>query len=176
MARKKHAKSISQKNDASCINNKRNMSYRAKRNSNKRDRQLLLKDTTDLLLEVDMPKFTQKELEEAYEQIREERKQDLDTAQNAVDWVIKTLDIGVTGFVENDYYSRFHKDYPQPNPLTYVLILSYDFYFTKCINLLDKASWAKKCDGVAGFNIHSKFYEVSTPFGIYKLTFNYNNY
>ena len=36
--------SISQKNDASCIGNKRGMARRAKRNSNKRDRQLLQKD------------------------------------------------------------------------------------------------------------------------------------
>lgn len=36
--------SISQKNDASCIGNKRGMARRAKRNSNKRDRQRLDKD------------------------------------------------------------------------------------------------------------------------------------
>jgi hypothetical protein len=36
--------SISQKNNASCINNKRGMARRAKRNSNKRDRQRLQRE------------------------------------------------------------------------------------------------------------------------------------
>lgn len=41
--------SISQKNDASCINNKRGMAKRAKRNSNKRYRQLKQKEMDQLL-------------------------------------------------------------------------------------------------------------------------------
>ncbi len=45
MARNLHKDpSISQKNDASCIGNKRGMAKCAKRNSNKRDRQKLKKD------------------------------------------------------------------------------------------------------------------------------------
>lgn len=45
MARSLHRdQSISQKNNASCIGNKRGMARRAKRNSNKADRQFLQKD------------------------------------------------------------------------------------------------------------------------------------
>lgn len=44
MARNSKDPSISIRNDASCINNKRGMARRAKRNSNKRDRQLLRAD------------------------------------------------------------------------------------------------------------------------------------
>lgn len=36
--------SITQKNDASCIGNKRKKAHKAKTNSNKRDRQILKKD------------------------------------------------------------------------------------------------------------------------------------
>ena len=39
--------SIRQKNDATCIGNKRGMARRAKRNSNKRDRQLLRKELVE---------------------------------------------------------------------------------------------------------------------------------
>lgn len=45
MARSLHKDpSINQKNDASCISNRRGKARRAKRHSNKRDRQLLRKD------------------------------------------------------------------------------------------------------------------------------------
>jgi hypothetical protein len=48
MARSLHKDpSISQKNDASSIGNKRGMAKRAKRNSNKRDRQKLQKDLNE---------------------------------------------------------------------------------------------------------------------------------
>jgi hypothetical protein len=42
--------SITGKNDASCIGNKRRMARRAKRNSNKRDRQFLNKDLKDQIM------------------------------------------------------------------------------------------------------------------------------
>jgi hypothetical protein len=48
--------SITQKNDASCINNRRGMARRAKRNSNKRDRQILQKQ-----LDVECQTFLQGE-------------------------------------------------------------------------------------------------------------------
>lgn len=44
MARSSKDPSISQKNDATSINNKRGMARRAKRNSSHRDRQKLKKD------------------------------------------------------------------------------------------------------------------------------------
>ena len=44
--------SISQKNDASCMSNKRGMARRAKRNSNKRDRQFLDKDSRRRINEI----------------------------------------------------------------------------------------------------------------------------
>jgi hypothetical protein len=49
--------SIGQKNNASCISNKRGMARRAKRNSNKRDRQLLKKELTCILIKTDLLLF-----------------------------------------------------------------------------------------------------------------------
>lgn len=41
--------SVAQRNNASCIGNKRGMARRAKRNSNKRDRQFLARDLQRIL-------------------------------------------------------------------------------------------------------------------------------
>ncbi len=49
MARPAKDLSITQKNDASCINNKRGMARRAKRNSNKRDRQMLKREMNSMM-------------------------------------------------------------------------------------------------------------------------------
>jgi hypothetical protein len=56
MARSLHRdQSISQKNNASCIGNQRGMARRAKRNSNKKDRQFLKKDLDDRISGLAIP-------------------------------------------------------------------------------------------------------------------------
>lgn len=57
MARTRRDPSINQKNDASSIGNKRQMAKRAKRHSNKQDRQNLQKDLEKMMNEKDLEKM-----------------------------------------------------------------------------------------------------------------------
>jgi restriction endonuclease len=179
VARQAKDQSISQKNDASCINNKRGMAHRAKRNSNKRDRQFLSRETVDLIAEVEMSKkFSQQELVAAFEQMREERLNDKNKAQLALDWVISNLGVHATGSIGQDYYSS-HITNPTPYPITHVLLLNVFTYSNQDIEFtqkLENASWAQKGDHIVGFHINDKFYKVTTPFGEYPLTFSISDY
>lgn len=174
MARNLHKDpSITSKNDASCINNKRGMARRAKRNSNKRDRQSLTKETVDLSLEAEMGKFTQTELEEAYKQMQEERQQDNDRAKKALDWVKKALAmdrctarIGSNG------------SYLSPYPIEFVLIFTHETYGPykeDYIKILGTMPWATATPTawISGFTPLEAWYKVTTPFGDYSLTFEY---
>lgn len=116
--------------------------------------------------------FTQAELETAYKQMQDERKQDAKKAQEALKWVKQQLNMN-----RCSAHIKGHSDfgvscYPTPYILFFVHE-TYGPYLDSYTKILDTMPWAKKVKGKPGFNKHNPAYEVTTPQGEYPLMFEY---
>jgi len=121
-----------------------------------------------------MRRFTQKELEAAYTQMREEREAEYVNAKRAADHLLEQLSVRDKSCNIGTTYGAPKE--PQPYPTQYVLSLVTQTYgpdLEYYVKELEKMPSVKKTEGVPGFYIHHPFYEVPTPFGKYTMTFEY---
>jgi hypothetical protein len=131
--------------------------------------------------------FTQKELEEAYKQMQAEREKEAKTAQLAANWVRNQLkaDIGNLPGMLCEPHVKFVDPERRtgtgrgisPEPKNYVIVCvheTYGPYLKDYEDRLNVAGWAKRNDDwVYGFKPDTPFYDIVTPHGNFKLTFDY---
>jgi hypothetical protein len=114
-------------------------------------------------------KFTQQQLEEAYQQMQDERQAESATAYKAAEWLKQNLGIGMSRcncHVSNR--SHYNWSAISPFPSEYSLILVYETYgphLNDYFDVLDNLPFITKNDG--------DVYEAATPFGKYKIEFEY---
>jgi hypothetical protein len=123
-----------------------------------------------------MAKFTQQQLEDAWQQMQAERKQDSDEAELAAAWVQQQFGFGICSFVAPYGWDfTYGHWYASPYQVPFILQLVYSSYSPQrhsYENILNQAAWAVPSQGQPGFSIHEPFYTVTTPHGVYELTFN----
>jgi hypothetical protein len=118
-----------------------------------------------------MSKFTQKQLEEAWEQMQADRKADAQKAQTAAKWIQDQLGFGNCA----PTLGHWHGHEYGPYPAQYQLVLvheTYGPYIKDYTDALAKQSWAVS----QGTNVQNPVYSVTTPQGVYTLTFEYYNH
>ncbi|MGH7174943.1 MAG: hypothetical protein ACREGR_01120 [Minisyncoccia bacterium] len=121
--------------------------------------------------------FTQKQLERAYKQMQRERRKEADNAEAAAKWVREQLGLGVVRVCDPDHNVGNFYSAVTPYPKQYVIACTHETYgphledYTK---KLDTLAWAKRNDEwVHGFAVDTPFYDIDTPLGKFKLTFEY---
>lgn len=120
-------------------------------------------------------KFTKEELDAACDQIADEREEKFQEAQRAISWLQEQL--GMKHIRLSDPVIE-NRGYRSPSEIIkYVIVCTYETYgpyLEDWTNKLDEKLWAvQNNEWVHGFSPSSKFYDVKTPFGDYKLTFEY---
>jgi hypothetical protein len=124
-----------------------------------------------------MKKFTQEELEAAYEQMQRERADDAHAANSAAHWVNDQLALGTVRYQDPRRNVGIYTGGASPEKTQYVIVCVYETYgphLEDWQKKLDVVPWAKKNDEwVYGFRLNTPFYDVETPFGTFKLTFEY---
>lgn len=120
-------------------------------------------------------KFTQEQLELAHKQICDERRQDEKTALKAAKWVKDKLTFKCNVRVGCNPYDGNYTNF-SPHKIEYAIILTHETYGPykeDLIKFFDAQEWAKPGGWISGFNPTEKWYTVTTPHGVYPLTFEY---
>ncbi|NIQ14754.1 MAG: hypothetical protein GTO02_10260 [Candidatus Dadabacteria bacterium] len=119
-------------------------------------------------------KFSQQELEDAYKQMEQERADENENVKKAAEWVKGELGFGLVVIRDPAHsLSRI-----SPYPLGYTLTCiheTYGPYQNTYTDKLDSVDWATKNDSdwVYGYKPGTLFYDIKTPFGEFKLGFEY---
>lgn len=131
-----------------------------------------------VLVPIMKKKFTQGELERAYDQMEDERNLEAKNASEAAAWVGNELGMEWVQ-VRNPRFNTGGSSKISPVPENYVITCiytSYDLSLEDYVKKLDVVPWAKKNDEwVFGYRTGTPFYDVDTPYGKFKLTFEYHN-
>ncbi len=120
-------------------------------------------------------KFTQQELQEAYQQMREERENDYHKALGAARELEQI--VGRSCRVSPD----FHEIRPAPKSIDYVLVLTEETYgpfletFTSVLDNLPNAQKLAEDKRVRGYDRDYPQYLVKTSVGEYVIAFEYFN-
>lgn len=120
-----------------------------------------------------MGKFTQQQLEEAWQQMQAERHAEAQQAGMAAAWVQKEIGFGNCRASRPEHF-RFGSAYG-PFPIGIVMTLiheTYGPYVPDYLKVLDVATWATNTGRVKGLE-KTPIYEVQTPYGNYNLEFEY---
>lgn len=114
-------------------------------------------------------KFTQKQLEQAYEQMAAERREESQNARQAAEWLKTNLGLNGTVYVRGPHHNwGFYSMGVTPWPEEYILSLvheTYGPYKEDWLKALGGMSWAKQ--------LGPEVFEVTTPYGVYKTAFEY---
>lgn len=120
-----------------------------------------------------MSKFSQQDLESAFDQMSKDRDKDSNNANQAKNWIKGNI------FGVYDCYVHESKTYPiSPFVSQFSMVIRYGPYGPHkedFIKLLDSQAWAEKTSSawVRGLTPKEDWYKVKTPFGEYSLTFEY---
>jgi hypothetical protein len=122
-----------------------------------------------------MKKFTQEELELAYKQMYQERKQDEKSAEKAAKWVKDQLSFKCNARIGSNPYDGAYRNFG-PHKIEYAILLTHETYGPykeDLVKFFDAQTWAKPGGWISGFSPTEKWYTVTTPHGEYPLTFEY---
>ncbi len=119
-------------------------------------------------------KWTLQDLDDAWKQMHETKdvlKKDADTA---LAWLVGELGFGDGYFnvLDNPAFGK----YP-PHRVSYVIVMYYDQNTTKrekYVDFLNKATWAKKGKYILGRGASEPVYDVETPTGFFRVTFQHS--
>lgn len=107
-------------------------------------------------------KFTQEELEKAWDQMREEREKEVNDAYQAAKWLKEKIDIKVRG-CDCTVERPDNVDGPYPIKYLLVIIIGSDIQTDRYIEVLDNLTFVEKLEDWK--------YQVYSPFGMFDLTF-----
>jgi hypothetical protein len=128
-----------------------------------------------------MSRFTQRELEQAWEQMQIERNNEANQARLAAHWVAERLKAEEPIRLKDascNYTQPRDRGMPfgAPYPVNYVLLVAHDYYgpsIKTYTDVFDKVSWAIDAKPIQGFPDNLPKYVVTTPYGQHRLTFEF---
>lgn len=114
-----------------------------------------------------MKRFTKEEMHAAWQQAGDQQREAQDKAEKALSWISQKCDFHWSSKIEKDYgWATLG-----PEPIPYHLTFIHETYgpgLADYTTVLDQKSWAKKISPAV-----EPRYEVETPFGTFKLSFEY---